>query len=544
MSGSNQGAKTRQLANANAPEVKKQCGKCPFAKEYDLVERQFVLVDREGKAHTLNGYVRGGGNWLDGMLSILKQNGAVAEKIYLPGCGWGISPAVLKDGTVIQNPHGYFDGILPVAALGGDRTELNFANIRIENQKVVVKDEAPKCPVGNSLVDTEGLVFGKGEYGELNPDSGLISWGSINPVGLPMRQLLERAPAHLLPHIGQGLAIIPNHIACLPQNPLVGARGYDAIAFRKMEAVESVSVAEHESAGAQTAPAVSCAHPLQENVLRPVAHDGNPHVQEMRIEEIRIAGVRNEPEGREEAKCTEEKPAVVLVKHSLPAELPLLETKVESPFGEKAVRKADAPGEEGKPGERNEAAHKGTGRNAELPGRNNVGRADIPVDSPRFAMHEAGAQKAERRVDFTNCKVWIPGMARIMKRRKAKKGGVPKELHQGKAAPVEARKCGRKAIHGKIVPEVEMPGQKRERRHRALATGIKVAKAKRAKGNKKKRFTEETRMRKTGQEKRAKGKRAVMAAERGKRRDYAEKYLLMKKPGKQKKRNWLSISKR
>ncbi|MCX6768944.1 MAG: hypothetical protein NTY83_03865, partial [Candidatus Micrarchaeota archaeon] len=176
MAVTNQEAKTRQLANSNAPEMKKQCGKCPFAreKEYNLVERPLALVDREGRVHSLNGYVREGGNWLDGMMSILKQNGAVAEKIYLPGCGWGISAAVLKDGTVIQNPHGYFDGMLPVAMMGGDKTELNFANIRIENQSVVIKDEAPKCPAGNSLVDTEGIVFGKGEYGELNPNSGMI----------------------------------------------------------------------------------------------------------------------------------------------------------------------------------------------------------------------------------------------------------------------------------------------------------------------------------------------------------------------------------
>ncbi len=541
----NQEAKTRQLAVSQAPVEKRQCGKCPFAKEngYNLVERPLVLVDREGKAHTLHGYVREGGNWLDGMLSILKQNGAAAEKIYLPGCGWGISAAVLRDGTLIQNPHGYFDGMLPVATMGSDKTELNFANIRIGNQSVLIKDETPKCPVGNSLVNTEGLVFGKGEYGEMDPNSGTISWGSINIPGASMRPLLGRAPSYLLPQIEQGLVVLPNPMAGFQQNPLVGARGYDAIAFRKMEIRENHSYSGQDTVEC-AASAMAPAPLAQEFFAQPLVQAGNLPAQEIRIERIEIIKVRKEPERREEIKCAEEKPAVVEMRHSLPAELPAQEARIELSFKENVVWKADAPREERKPEERRDAEGKRTGKK-ELPAQTNVKRADIPVDPSPFIMHDARTQRSGRRADLANWKVWLPEMPKRMKRRKAKADELPKEFGQNKRAPGEARK-GRRKVISEIDPgdAKEMPGKRKARKQNVLATEMKVAKAKRAKEKREKKFTEELRTRKTEQKKRIKEKRAGMAAERRKRSNYAEKYLLTKKAGKQKIRNWISISRR
>jgi hypothetical protein len=534
MAGSNQEAKTRQIANTNAPEMKKQCGKCPFAKEYNLVEKTIVLMEKEDKdgnrkVHSLSGYVKEGGNWLDGMLSILRQNGAVAEKIYLPGCGWGLSAAVLRDGAVIENPHGYFDGILPVAVIRGEKTELNFANIRIENQAVVLKDEAPPCPVGNSLVDTEGLVFKKGEYGELNPGSGMISWGRINQFGVPVQPFMERAPAYLLPQTVQELAI-PNHFANLPQNPLVGAQRYDAVAFRRMGAGEDCPYPMQDNAGYALTAAVS-ASSGQESVAPQMAQSVGSVVQEIQVGIIRITEAGREPGRREEGKPAEGKPAISGMKNSPPAELPLHELKVELPAG-----KEYAPRAEGKPEERKEAA----GKKDEPPRQNYVKRAGIPVDSAPFT-HDARAPKPGMRVDFSNWKAWLPEMPRRMKRGKAKKDEPPKESVREKRAPKDARKGRRKIISGRIGPgdAKEVPTQKKERGQKVLAKEMKAAKAKRAKENRGKRFREELRIRKTRRE-----KPAAIAAAGKKRGDYAEKYLLMKKAKARKKRNWLSISKR
>lgn len=540
MAVANQEAKTRQLAVSKAPEPKRECGKCPFAKEYNLVERQFVLVDKQGNAHTLNGYVREGGNhWLDGMLSILKQNGAAAEKIYLDGGGEGISPIVLKDGTLIENPHGYFDRKLPVANINGEETQLNFANIGLDDQSVVVKDEEPKCPFGKTLVNTKGLVFRKGEYDELDPNSGMISGARINPIGASMRLLLEIAPAYLLLHLETLLSQVP----AFPQNLLIGSQKYDAVAFRQMEVREILQFAAQDLLLPPSAPEISPLNSTQEPATQPLAQAENLPMQEIFVERIRIMEIRREPERREENRCAEEKPAVAGERRVITAELPVQEARTEYPFEEKPAWKPEAPKYERKPEERKEAAGKRTEKKAEPPKQNDVKRANIPVDSPSFIINNAKTQKAERRVDFTNWKLWLPEMPRKLKRKKTK-SELPKEFRQEKTGLGEVRKGRRKVISEGTGPAKETSRQKKERKQKVLATEMKVTKAKRAKERREKKLTEELRARKTRHEKRAKEKRASVAAERRRRSDYAEKYLLAKKAKKQKRRNWLSISRR
>ncbi len=559
MSGSLQEAKTRQLAVSRGPEAKKECGRCPFAKEYGLIEKQFALVDRRGRMHVLSGYVREGGNWLDGMVSILKQNGAAAERVYLPGCGWGISPVVLKDGTVIENPHGYFDRNLPVAAVNGEKTELNFANIRIQDQEVVVKDEEPKCPFGNALVDTEGIVFGKGEYGELDPGSGTISWGRVNPAGGALRPLVGMAPACLLP----GAEMPLNYLPAPLQSLVIGARGYDAVAFRKMDAREEVFAYVHEFAAPQAAAYLSPTQEIPAHASEvhadtaraiaaaPVAPAYVLSAHRIKIGDMerwpeRTEAVENmaRPERREEAKCWE-KAAIADAGRAPMAEAPSQVEKLRFSCGEGAAWKHEFPKEKRK-------MEKGGGETGKKIGRKDRPQKDVyakgaGVEHPVLVKDAAAAPRSGKGAIFINWKFEIPEIPRLVKRGKERaKEGPAGETAKENNAPKAARRA-RKGVRRAIPEKAEQKdaGARhlgRERKvHSALKMGGPAVKAKRSRRREK---AAELRPKKA-REKKARGREvARTAGKRKKRCGYAERCLLMEKGRKRKRRNWLSVSKR
>lgn len=181
------GEQHRQKTGANPQDFRQvrapQDGRRPTleriaGRHKGLVERAVTLQSEKGELRKLVGWVERDADALEIVISIVRQHGGQAGKIYDRRYGSGIGPIWFRDGFRIDDCQFYFGGKLPVMRVGGFYTGLNAANIVPGNEEILVKGEKPGTDFcfGNANINTEGIRVRV--WDRYDPATNTISWGN------------------------------------------------------------------------------------------------------------------------------------------------------------------------------------------------------------------------------------------------------------------------------------------------------------------------------------------------------------------------------
>ncbi|MEW5996487.1 MAG: hypothetical protein AB1657_02740 [Candidatus Micrarchaeota archaeon] len=213
---------TKAMPDKRRPPLERIAGKYK-----DLEMKSITLQNEKGELRKLVGWVERDADALERVVSIVRQHGGHAGKIYDRRYGFGVGPIWFGDGFRIDDCQFYFDGNLPVIRLGEHYTGLNPANVIPGDEEIIVKAEKPKGDFcfGNVNINTEGLRTRA--WDRYDPKTNMISWGSSVFGGerLAIGRWEPLAPQHFQPVPDYGMGQTHNPLSFPMQEHYMAALG-------------------------------------------------------------------------------------------------------------------------------------------------------------------------------------------------------------------------------------------------------------------------------------------------------------------------------